>query len=308
MNSEFSQNRRIYIDELDTTGMDVFKGYSLVENRRVKLVDRRKSEPKKNQWKGLHHNPPTFRIEFVPTNLEKLGLKFDGLVQESEVDKYSISRARLAQQVEFWNNPVLDETTINSLVVTSIFKESPYEYFDYRDEGPMIGIFKRSGNTKGQAVWINLIEAQILIKLFIYLLNRKIAQLTSTSRKKQVEFNLQFNQQSCFYDPVNFIDLGVSRDFVVTGPAEDVKLEELVEKLTFQQENFVGGDVVYPVGSIDVLHSEINSAQLFALLKKRGSDAGQRIWFSCHELQHLLQILVQRVKLGIAQLQRDING
>ncbi|OXA47415.1 hypothetical protein Fcan01_17616 [Folsomia candida] len=283
--SSNSKTKRIFIDELDTTGMETFKTYPLVEQRRVKGTLPRRLKQRKNQWKGLHHTPPRFRIEFVPLDLEKFGLKFKGLIQESEVDKQSISKARLDQQLEFWNNPLLEETTINSLLVTSIFKESPYEYFDYRDEGPMIGIYKRSGNTKGQA----------------------ISELTATGKKTD-EFNLQFDQQSCFYDPVNFLYLGVSRDFVITGQPETVKLDELVDKLIYQQENFGGGDMIYPVGSVDVLYTEVNRTILFALLKTRGTESGQRIWFSCHELQHLLEELVKRVKIGVAQLQSETNG
>jgi hypothetical protein len=71
-----------------------------------------------------------------------------------------------------------------------------------------------------------------------------------------------------------------------------------------QASRFIGGELSYPLGSLEVLSSRIGDRYLFGIVNKTGKDAGQRIYFSIHELQHLIVCLVGLIKRGILQLTR----
>jgi hypothetical protein len=259
-------------------------------NKKLKLDD-----------EETHHNHTKCKISYKPLNLFTVDLRMEELVIDpTDIGQFEINEERVQQQIRYWvdlKEP--NKRFINSLVTATAF-ETPYKLFDYKDELPMIGIYKAQGKLKGQAVWITLPEANMLIKLFVYLLERKAAELNGETL---TQFKLSMNFDKIEYIGHDFVGLGVARDRVYPQEVEEAGLEEVTEMLKKQLTLITPrGDASYPIGSVDVITATLERRPLFSLLKKTGHDAGQRIWFSCFELQYLIVDLVERVKSAFEKL------
>ena len=264
----------------------------------------------------FHHTPPN-KITFVPYKLQTFGLKLQHLVQQEE-DVEIPSLGMLEQQVQFWmDNPLsIEFKTVNSIRSTLVF-EPPYEYFDWQDEGPLIGLFKRSGNTEAQAIWMTLPEASILVKLFLYLLELKkkeLCVLRSEKRRTKIsqEFKLAYTLEPCHYEPANFVGLGVPRDYVIpeVKPNDDLvtypncqRLQDTIRKQ--QTKASAGGNVSYPIGSIELLAATLQRRELFGIIKKLGAHSGQRIWMSIHEAQHVIVNIINHINTAVVELEKQ---
>jgi hypothetical protein len=245
--------------------------------------------------------PLSFPLSFKPFNLLNVGLCLEELVIEpTDIGKFEINKERVKQQLNYWN--LLERPnlfTINSLLTATAF-EAPYKLFDYKDELPMIGIYKRAGKLRGENIWITLPEAQILVKLFVYLLNHKAAELNG---QPQTQFKLKMNFDQITYSGHDFANLGVPRDRFYGDGVELPNLDELTQILQKQlQFTIPKGDSSYPVGSVDLLTCTLERRPLYGLLKKTGMDAGQRLWFSVYELEYLVFDLVDRLCRAYATL------
>ena len=147
-----------------------------------------------------------------------------------------------------------------------------------------------------------------MLRIFVYILNRK-KTLYKTRKSfrdlfQEDELDLSSNQPIT-YIPVSFAELGVQKDFVIAKneSSGDYDIQSVSETLERQQcAAFVGGDSIFSVSSVDVLNLKLDDRELFAIHKKLGKDAGQRVWFSIHELSYLCYTLADLIEAMVEDL------
>jgi hypothetical protein len=247
---------------------------------------------------AYHHLPPA-PLSFTPHDtLKKFGCR-TLLNIKSDLGDYDILLARLEQQLQYWNNlPENKTTVINSLLTVLIPPdECPYEYFDHRGQGSLIGIYKRGGETIGQAVWFNMDEAQWLVKYFMFNLNMELH-----FPDKYFEILRLDNLTTSSYEPVNFLNRGYKRDFVYTSKPPAPSASTVRDGIILEMNKFNKKNVCIPMGTLDLYKTKRDNRMLFCIIKKYGPDAGQRIWLSVHEVQHLLHDLVKKIDKGIEEM------
>lgn len=262
--------------------------------------DRKPKSSSVDEKKSLdetHHNPPQ-GFRFTPSNLLKFGITFGNVDQDMEYYQDEPNLSRIKQQIEFWHT-LKTNYEVNSLKLT-VQKKKPYSGLEW-DNHPKIGIYKKTATTCGQCIWINLQEAQVLTKLLILVSEQKAYHLRE--QKVPIPINFKYHDGAISFNPVNFIALGVPRDRLCQ--LEDIEEKpdhKTVRQKIIQQQGqlYMGGDVSYSLGSVQVLVSAIGDRILIGILKKTGLDAGQRIYFSIHELQYVIGILNELVQLGIS--------
>jgi hypothetical protein len=160
---------------------------------------------------SFHHTPPE-PLVFQPVRmLRNYGIGFGSM------DDIDISKANLAKQIEYWERGPTEKPhfVINS-IKTNLEEKAPYGKINWRDKGPMIGVYKRRGTTAGQCVWMNLAEAQVAAKLGIKILDKKGIEKETSQILGDSAFTWDYN--SVAFQPRDFVKLGVPTDFVIEEP------------------------------------------------------------------------------------------
>jgi hypothetical protein len=197
------------------------------------------------------------------------------------------------KQFLYWVNVTNEENIINPIKVVAD-QISLYTGNEWENEPTMIGIFKRSGETQGQNIWMNLAESQVMVKLIIKALQLQQRELQKTSDSTPIT-----------YSSVNFIDLGVKKDYVLdkSTPVKPIDPQLLHGKLVKQKDQkLVWSSKSYMVGSVEFTKTILGGKPLFGFCKHFGVAGGQRIWVSIHELQNLLTKLKDFIDIELAVL------
>ena len=244
-----------------------------------------------SKYETQHHIPPQ-PFTYTPANLLEFGIVLDPI--QRKIRKPLLNVEQLGKQIDFWFDDKYPTRIINSLKIRLITK-APYEDFDW-DQNCAIGIFKRTGTTEGQCINISLAEAQVLIKLFIFLVEEKMREVGAVDVTGTRIPRFQFDYKPKEFYGYSFLDVGISRDYVVF---DDQKLEKpdpgfihdrIVKQTT--SEFYVEKESSYDIGSVQVVATVIGGKRhLYGITKTSGVDVGQRIWFSIHELQHMIRAL-----------------
>jgi hypothetical protein len=262
----------------------------------VKKVEREKEVPKHD-----HHVPPTgYSRIMLPFNFFKHGIR----LHYPEATE-SPSLRLILHQLLFWEELNEDVTSINSLKI-HMTDTPPYGSAAWQN-GPRIGIYKRCGKAIGQCVWLNLVEAQAFLKMGALLIDQKIGEI---ELKKKDTAGIKFCYDYCgmefhFHD---FFKKGILRDSIFDEDKKNAKPEagEVHDKIVKQIEAESFSNNIYEIGSIEVATPsafEAGSRLLIGIHKKSGFGSGQWIWFSIHELQHLLVELMRLLKDTWAELE-----
>jgi hypothetical protein len=245
---------------------------------------------------SFHHSPPTPFV-FQPIRMAKdYGIGF------GSPDEIDISKANLAKQIEYWERGPEEKPhfVINS-IKANVEEKSPYGRINWRDKGPMVGVYKRRGTTAGQAVWMTLAEAQVVVKLGINIVHNKGIELESGKKPGDSSFVWDYN--SIPFQPRDFVNLKVPTDYVIDEPwGNGPNADSVSTKLCAQLNQPTGGSEVYPFGTMELLVSSVDKRVLIGLLKAKGFGQGQRVWMSIHEFQHLLAYLNQTIKDEVIKL------
>lgn len=208
-----------------------------------------------------HHVPPSSEAVFTPKNLDKFNLRLEKAKQKSE-EIATPTSGYIKRQVAFWaEHDTHTSAHINSVKI-DLFLKKPHINFkwNFLSHGPLIGIYKQTGTTKGQVVYASLPETSALVKLLMKVLQCKEKQLRKgesgwKALKKQNPVGVNLTQTSK-YQPVCWLDFGMEKDYVYTTskPAPEVDYKETLQALERQIKGRSRmSDFVYPIGSIKLL-------------------------------------------------------
>jgi hypothetical protein len=119
---------------------------------------------------------------------------------------------------------------------------------------------------------------------------------------RKLEINRCNNLETSTYVPVNFLKLGYPRDFVhINKPpvpnAESVK-NSIIHQINVFNNN-KDKNTFFKMGTLNIYETKLDKRPIYCLIKKCGSDGGQRIYMSIHEAQHLINDLITKIHKGV---------